>query len=149
MDFDDLLKVGVTVVIVFICLFLITWCSVGVGIINFGANQAQKVINRTIDADTAFTNYEWFHTTYNDILSTRDKIKDAYALSIQQNITDDMRAMYQVNYSGLTNFIRTMVSEYNAKSSMWNRTLFKDKNLPYKIRVEINGGDCVVSEMEG
>lgn len=149
MDFDDLIKLGATVFIVFVCIFLIGWCSVGVGIINFGATQAQKVINHTVDADTAFTNYEWFHTTYNDILATKDKIKDAYTLSNQKDITDDMRAMYQVNYSGLTNFIRTMVSEYNAKSSMWNRTLFKDKNLPYKIRVEINGGDCVVSEMEG
>lgn len=149
MDFDDLVKIVATVLIVAVCLFLITWCSVGVGIINFGASQAQKVINHTVDANTAFTNYEWFHTTYNDILATQGKIKDAYTLSIQKDITDDMRSMYQVNYSGLTNFVRNMVSEYNAKSSMWNRTLFKDKNLPYKIRVEINGGDCIISEMEG
>jgi len=148
MDFEDLLQIGAVIAIIFVCLFLIGWCSVGFGIINFGATQAQKVINHTIDANTAFTNYEWFHTTYNDILATQGKIKDAHTLSIQTNISDDLRSMYQVNYSGLTNFVRNMVSEYNAKSSMWNRTLFKDKNLPYKIKVEINGGDCIISERE-
>jgi len=74
MDFDDLIKGVATVLIVAVCLFLITWCNVGVGIINFGASQAQKVINHTVDANTAFTNYEWFHTTYNDILATQGKI---------------------------------------------------------------------------
>src|SRR5208337_1779579 len=89
--------------------------------------QGQKFVERTVDVDTAFSNYEWFHTTYQDIQAMSPKIKLAYDMYQDKTVTGDTKTNYQTNYTGLVNILNNYVAEYNAKSSMWNRTLFKDK----------------------
>lgn len=109
-------------------------------------NQARRFVEHTVDVDTAFGNYEWFHDTYQEIEATVQKIKIAYEMYTDKNVTGEARLNYQTNYTGAVNYIQTLVASYNSNSSKWNRTLFKDKKLPYKIKVSVAGGDVIISE---
>ena len=108
--------------------------------------QGQKLIQHTVDVDTAFSNYEWFHNTYQDILATQAKIKTAYDMTQQSGISQETKENYLTNYTGAINYLQSTVADYNAKSSMWNRTLFKDKKLPYTIKVTVSNGDVTITD---
>lgn len=144
-DILDVLKfvgavVGIILTILVFLMFL--------GIISFPARQAEKMIEHTVDVDTAFSNYEYFHDTYNDILAAKEKLRLAYAQAQDRSLSEEIRYTNQVNYTGLVNFIQSMVGEYNSKSSQWNRAMFKDKNLPYKLKAVIDGGSCDIIGLE-
>lgn len=108
--------------------------------------QGQKFVQHTVDVDTAFSNYEWFHNTYQDILATKAKIKTAYDMTQMKDITAETKENYLTNYTGVVNYLQSEVADYNAKSSMWNRTLFKDKKLPFTIKVTISNGDVTIAD---
>lgn len=127
-------------------LLLVLFILVGCGIVQ---RQGSKLIQRTVDVDTAFNNYEWFYNTYQDIQASATKVKLAYDMYKDPTITGDAKLTYQTNYTGVVNYLQSLVADYNAKSKMWNRTLFKDKKLPYRIGIDITGGDVRISEIIG
>lgn len=118
----------------------------GVFFLLLGCGQGAKLVQHTVDVDTLFSNYEWFTTTYHDIQAMAPKIQTAYAMYTDKTVTGDTKLNYQTNYSGLVNILNDRVQEYNARSSMWNRTIAKDKKLPYMIKVNVNNGDVSFSE---
>jgi hypothetical protein len=108
--------------------------------------QGQKFVEHTVDVDTAFSNYEWFHSTYQDIMATATKIKTAYDMTQVKDISQETKENYLTNYTGAINYMQSEIGDYNAKSKMWNRSLFKDKKLPYQIEATITGGDVKISD---
>ena len=105
--------------------------------------NAAKVYEKTLDADNVIFNYEWFKLQYNDYLSLKAKIEiaeeeaDSYK-QVSEQWTDNQRKEYERLESiatGLKYQLQDVISEYNAKSSMLNRNLFKDKELPYRLEV--------------
>ncbi len=117
-----------------------------VALILASCGQGQKFVSHTVDVDTAFSNYEWFHDTYQDIVATKQKIKTNYDMAQMKDVSQETKENYMTNYSGAVNYLATVVADYNAKSKMWNRTLFKDKNLPWKIKATVNGGEVTIVE---
>jgi hypothetical protein len=111
----------------------------------FGCGQGHKFVQHTVDVDTAFGNYEWFYDTYNDIQATVQKAKVAHEM-ISQATSEDAKLNYQTDYTGAIGYLNSKIADYNSNSSKWNRTLFKDKKLPYKIRISVSGGDVTLSE---
>jgi hypothetical protein len=105
--------------------------------------SAANIYEKTLDADNVIFNYEWFKLQYNDYLSLKAKIEiaETEAESYKQNAaqwTDNQRKEYERLASiatGLKYQLQDVISEYNAKSSMLNRNLFKDKELPYRLEV--------------
>ena len=126
--------------------------SIVIGTIGFVANpfkQGAAIINKTIDADNVIMNYEWFKQRHEDIGAIDSKIKGA------QNAVDqfkedagerkDWHREDREEHSrlasvalGLTQQRADLAAEYNARSRMVNRSIFKtgDSELPESISVD-------------
>lgn len=101
-------------------------------------DSAGNIIDKTYDADNAIYNYEWFKTQYEDIQATARIIRntktemDAYK-ELYGNVSwwdwqtkQDYNSL-QKKYLGQQNYYEDLVAEYNARSNMANREIFKDK----------------------
>jgi hypothetical protein len=107
---------------------LVIVLSVGGWLIARPAKIAEKVI------DDSLVNYEEFQEIYNtcqkinaDLATIRaipDDDKAFSAFSKQQQIAAKKQQMTR------------WVEEYNAKSKMWNRAMWKSNTLPYQLRAE-------------
>lgn len=104
------------------------------------------IIDRTLDPDFALQNYEWFKLRYESVQATDKKILNAKS-TIEQFKSDagprtewsfeDKNESSRLNavLLGLKNHRADLVAEYNAKSRMMNRKIFKwgDKVLPERL----------------
>ena len=104
------------------------------------------IVTRTLDPDNIIYNYEWFKLKYEEYLATENKIKNAqFTLALFKTDAgprdkwsfEDKNESSRLNsiVLGLKNYIEDVVAEYNAKSRMVNRSIFKagDKVLPERI----------------
>ena len=106
-------------------------------------DSAGQIIEKTYDADNAIYNYEWFKQRYEDILATERIIDNT------QSQIESYRELYgntsgwdwqtkqgynslNGEFLGQQNHYEGLVAEYNARSKMANREMFKD-NLPLHV----------------
>lgn len=122
----------------------LTYLGTVVGLITLPA----RVVNQAATPEKVIFNYEYFHQTYQDIKAQAAKIKIAYDAMNMPNLTEEQKSTYTTNYIGAQNFAQTMTAEYNAKSKMLTRKLFKDKQLPYQISVVVKDGEVKIVEEE-
>jgi hypothetical protein len=105
--------------------------------------QASRIVNKTIDADNVIYNYEWFLARSEAIKATDEKIRlyEIDAKNFKEELgpretwesTDkDEFARLNTILSGLKSHREELVGEYNARSKMANRGIFK--NLPELIQ---------------
>lgn len=103
-----------------------------------------RIVNKTLDTNNVIQNYEWFKQQYQDILAIDQKIAtfkldiESFEASAGPRDTwkfDDRQEWNRINsvVSGLTSQKASMVAEYNAKSQMANRNLFKTNDLPEQL----------------
>lgn len=108
--------------------------------------QSARIINKTIDADNVIHNYEWFKMRHESIIAIEKKITDAKAAvdafskaaGERKNWDREDKIEFsrlQLIHLGLTQQRADMAAEYNAKSRMVNRNIFKsgDVDLPERI----------------
>lgn len=106
-----------------------------------------QLATRVTDPDRIISNYEWFEEAYNDCLaldskisSTRQQIvsqfeglpKDRTQWSRQDR---DAWNQWQVTLNGQRSQRQNIVGEYNAKSKMITRQLWKSPTLPYQLAI--------------
>jgi hypothetical protein len=135
------------IILALIILFIILPAvSLGLGIITLPwhsvsaqVDTSHSVIDKTYTADNAIYNYEWFKTQYNDIKATENKITntqtqmDSYFTTYGNDTskwdyqTKNTYSQLQTTYLGQKSYYEDLVSEYNARSEMANRNIFKDK----------------------
>ena len=101
-------------------------------------DSAGDIIGKTYDAESAIYNYEWFKYRFEDIQATETKIGNT-----KQNM-EEYRELYgnasdwdwqtkqgynslNTVYLGQQNYYEEIVADYNARSKMANREIFKDK----------------------
>lgn len=96
-------------------------------------NTVWSTGKKAIHADDAVETYEEFQSIYN----TCQKLNTD--LSIIQSTPDDDKQFEQFSKAQRLNAIKQnlnrWVEEYNAKSKMWGRSLWKSKSLPYQLSV--------------
>lgn len=120
--------------------------SCAMGLIANPFFQAARIVNKTIDADNVIYNYEWFKRQHEDI-----RAFDAQVANAQQQLDlftisagprdkwtfEDKGESQRLSsiVLGLKNQRVAMVAEYNAKSRMVNRSIFKtgDSELPERM----------------
>lgn len=98
-------------------------------------NQANRIINKTIDADNVIYNYEWFKKVCGEI-KAQDSIvdraiaaQDEFEASAGDRSTWDWNdknehAMLRQNVTGAKNTRASMAQEYDARARMMNRAIF-------------------------
>ena len=89
-------------------------------------------------ADTAILRYEEFHEVYN----TAQKLNQDLCVLGKTPANDPMFEQFSKSQrmNGARQTMNRWVAEYNAKSAMWNRALWKSDSLPY--RLESNQFPC-------
>lgn len=113
----------------------------GVGLLTLPFRAATGVAERTMNPDNVIANYEWFKRQVQDVRAMDEKIGvasvtlEAFEKSAGPRDAwkfDDRQEWGRLNsvLLGLRNQRASMVAEYNARSQMANRTLFKTNDLP-------------------
>lgn len=122
--------------------------SFATGIISFpfhvAGNEIQTahdVVDKTINADNAIYNYEWFKQTYEDINAQKAQLSNAQqtfdsfvAVSgDRKNWTFEDKNEYSRLNSvvlGIKNNLEQTIANYNARAKMANRNIFQNSILP-------------------
>lgn len=132
------------VTIAFGTLGALTILSVGSCVANkvgYIGNQANRVFEKTFDADNMVGNYEWFKQQYQDIKAYDVKITasqlsfDTFLNSAGDRKTWTFEDKQEYNRQNtVINALKiqraSMVAEYNARASMANRNIFRTNDLP-------------------
>lgn len=136
------LRLGLTIVGIMAVLSVVIWL---IGMALFPAQQAGRVLTKTFDADNMIYNYEWFKRQNQDVQAIGTKLTAAeQAQSIFEQSAgsrdgwkfDDRTEWNRLNtiVLGLRNQRASMVAEYNARSEMANRSIFKTGDLPLTLQ---------------
>ena len=135
-------KIGLKIVLpTLILLFVGSWI-VGIGTI---VSQPMKAVQKTMDADNMIYNYEWFKQMNENISAASIQINNAQSRADQFKEDAGGRSEWdrtdKEEYSrltttllGLQNHRESMVADYNARSKMANKNLFKGKDLPETVQ---------------
>ena len=120
-------------------LLLLSAAGWGIHLITTPGRTISGVVDRTFNADAVLANYEWFKQTYADVLALEHQAFAAQD-ALDRFRSDNSKPWgYQesAEYSrlnaillGLTNQRFNLVAQYNARSRMTNRSLFKTHDLP-------------------
>ncbi len=87
---------------------------------------------RTVSiADTAIIRYEEFQEIYNSTQALNQKLCNLASVPSEDAMFKDISKAAQIN--GLRNNLTRWMEEYNAKSKMWNRSMWKSATLPYQL----------------
>lgn len=112
---------------------------------------AYEVVNKTLDGDNAIANYEWFKSQeayIRQCLGNEEISKEEYDLYLTTLPKDrekwdrqdkDEESSLRNSYYALQKLTNKAIEDYNAKSSMVNRAIFKG-NLPSNITRAIYTG---------
>lgn len=82
-------------------------------------------------ADSAVIHYEDFQEIYNSAQALNQKLCNIASVKESDAMFRDFSKAAQIN--GLRNNLTRWIEEYNAKSKMWNRALWKSATLPYQL----------------
>jgi hypothetical protein len=103
------------------------------------ARAVTGVVDRTLSADAIIANYEWFKQAYQDVLAIDNQASNAEA-ALSRFKADNPKpwdyptsteyARLNAIVLGLLNQRQNLVAQYNARSRMVNRSLFKTHDLP-------------------
>ena len=151
--------------IVLLCLFALFFMVLGLRVLLFPVNTFVKsvdtaygVVDKTLDADNAIYNYEWFKRQEESIKALYKK--ETRAIKEHDDfirmLPDDAQTWSREDKNessrlssiawALGNQIDDAIAEYNARSSMVNRAIFKD-SLPSNIsRAWIAGKELTKQE---
>lgn len=110
---------------------------------------AHDITDKTINADNAIYNYEWFKQQYEDIQAMEKKIVIAKSSLDDFNQIAGDRASWTFEdknesarlnaiYQGLRTQSEDMIAKYNARSKMANRVIFRDGLVPEYLEIGKN-----------
>lgn len=132
------ISAGARVILVFFVLTVVT----GVGwLVTSPFRAAVGVAERTLNPDSMIYNYEWFKRQVQDVRAIDERLRaarlsqksfEAAAGSRESWKFDDRQEWNRLNavVLGLESQRATMVAEYNARTQMANRDIFRTGDLP-------------------
>jgi hypothetical protein len=100
---------------------------------------AYQVQDKTLNADNAIYNYEWFKQTFEDIQALGNQYRgmekniEEYKQTMKEPWGFEEKQEYARLLSvkqGLFNRLEQVAADYNARAKMANRKIFADKILP-------------------
>lgn len=109
-------------------------------------DTGHDMIDKTINADNAIYNYEWFKQTWEDIQAIENKVKvserqiadfkDTFgeASTWGFEVSNEYNRL-QATKQGQMSQLEDVMAKYNARSKMANRNLFQDGLIPDMISI--------------
>jgi len=110
-------------------------------VIDRGISTVEGVVDKTLTADNAIYNYEWFKQQKADIGAIEQKITVAQDSVVSFELAAGARSTWTFEdktedarlrsiTQGLQSQYRDMVGTYNARASMATRNIFEDGKIP-------------------
>ena len=110
-------------------------------VLFYPVDQAQQVVERTLNADNMIYNYEWFHARYADYQSAQTQLQqkqselDQFMSTAGERTTWNIatqreESQLRIELSGLRAHVANIANEYNSHVGMANRNLFRTNSLP-------------------
>lgn len=81
----------------------------------------------------AFIDYEEFETIYNTCTQIDEKLQNLRAIPETDKAFEQFSKAQQV--TALKSSMTKWVNDYNAKSKLWHRSMWKSNKLPYQLNV--------------
>lgn len=115
------------------------------GLANKVVDTGAQVVNKTLDADNVIYNYEFFKEQYHDYKAIKVKAERAvsslerFKADLPEDRTqwtfEDKNELSRLRSiaDGMAYQLQDIVSEYNAKSKMINRKIFKGRDVPAEL----------------
>lgn len=101
------------------------------------ATAPSRVINKTLQTDNIIFNYERFFDINANYKARIGQIKQ-YKTFFESEKDPAEKTRLRTEMAAMQQSCRDLANEYNADSQKMNRSLFKDKDLPY----ELSTSDC-------
>lgn len=142
MWFLGILAVIIIPVAILLLNILFAPAEIALHAVGEGIEASKEVISIVVDGQNIILNYEYFYNSYYDILATVGKGKDAQEAydamlvslpgdSDEWSYTQRQEwKTFNERRNSLKAVLRDQVSDYNARSSMLTRTIFKGWDLP-------------------
>jgi len=120
----------------------------GLSIVTGVFSSAKGVMDRTLDPDNIIYNYEWFHSKNQAYISYKAQktelkqqlsgFKDLAGANSREWSRAEREAYTQINNQlmGVAQHVRDIAAEYNARTGMANREIFKSGDLPDSLPIE-------------
>lgn len=110
-------------------------------------DSAHEIIDKTYNPNNVIYNYEWFKSQYEKILAIEKQIDNTvYSIDDLKTIYGDAKewdfstkeeySRLSTTLLGQKNHYENLVADYNARSNMDNRNIFKD-GLPFDVDKKI------------
>jgi hypothetical protein len=109
---------------------LVLWVIGLLAVISIGSWMLTKSVQI---ADNALLNYEQFQEIYNTCDKINTDLGTIRAVDEKDRMFDSFSK--QAMLANKKQQLARWVEEYNAKSKMWNRSLWKSNSLPYQLNV--------------
>lgn len=98
------------------------------------ATAPSRVINKTLETDNIVFNYERFFDVSANFTSRAAQVKQYKGfLATETDQTEKVRLRTEM--AAMQQSCRELATKYNADSQKMNRSLFKDKDLPYTLNI--------------
>jgi hypothetical protein len=95
-----------------------------------------------IDAKKVINGYEWYEAQYAEVNATVNRINSFYKMH------PTIEGVDKITLDGMVQYLEGICDDYNGRSRMMTRNLWKSPNLPYQLKVvygdkiiAINGGE--------
>lgn len=127
--------------------FVLVLLALALGFAGRMLSRPAAIVDRVTDPDRVIANYEWFEEAYNDCLALDAKIAttakqiDSQFEGLPDDRTEwsrqdrDAYAQWNTTLNGQRSQRQNIVAEYNAKSKLITRSLWKSPNLPYQLAI--------------
>lgn len=93
-----------------------------------------RVVNKTLQTDNIIFNYERFFDVNANFTSRAAQIKQ-YKEFLATETDPAERVHLRTEMAAMQQSCRELATKYNADSQKMNRSLFKDKDLPYTLNI--------------
>jgi hypothetical protein len=110
-----------------------------------GIKTFDGVVDKTLNADNAIYNYEWFKRQYGSYIALGNNVKTSKEniVNFESKLPTDRTKWAREDkdedsrlnsiLTGQKQQLQDLIGEYNAKSQMANRTIFKTGDLPQQL----------------
>lgn len=105
----------------------------GLGVLLIIAGVAWFLTRSSETIDNAIINYEEFQTIYTTCDQINQKLVNLRAIPDDDKAFEQFSKAQQV--TALKASLTKWVNDYNAKSKMWNRSMWKSSTLPHQLDV--------------
>lgn len=112
-------------------LLILLYCVVGLLFSMWPFSTVGGLVTKTTSSTAIITNYEWFYDQYGQI----ESMKSNY-LSFDTTTTNKSKEMLerqQIERQGLKQCLNSSIAEYNSRSKMITRNMWKASDIPFRI----------------